>query len=174
MAQAQMRYARYDEAYVYGNVVRQPYPVPTHQEERRTRPETPKRHNPRVHRNRRKAFSITKGYAVFLTIACILTIAICVMYLSLQFSITSRSNRISNLRNQLADLTEANDSAYNALVDSVNIEQVRQFAVNELGLVHMSYGNIIEFERPNNDHVVVHYSIPRGGVLARTQSGILD
>lgn len=168
------RYQTQASSYVYGNVVYQPNHIPEHVEERPVRPEHKRRANPRVNHNRRKALSITKGYAIFLTIACILTVAICVMYLSLQFTITTRSSRISNLRSQLAELTEANDSAYNALIDSVNLEQVRQHAIHELGLIHISYANVVEFERPNNDHVVIHYSIPRGGVLARTQSRGLD
>ena len=122
--------------YVYGNTVRQAEPVPVRTP--KERPAQPKRTSRQVARNRNRAMSISPAYAVFLTVAAICAVLICVLYLNLQSDVVSRSEHVTALQEELADLTEANDTKYNAAADSVNLETVREKAMNEMGMVYAS------------------------------------
>ena len=72
--------------YVYGNVVPKQEPV---QEPRRQAHERPRRkESPQVQRNRRRAMGMNPGYVVFLSIAAVLCLVICVNYVKMQSRLT--------------------------------------------------------------------------------------
>ena len=152
--------------YVYGNTVRQAEPVPVRTP--KERPAQPKRTSRQVARNRNRAMSISPAYAVFLTVAAICAVLICVLYLNLQSDVVSRSEHVMALQEELADLTEANDTKYNAAADSVNLETVREKAMNEMGMVYASEGTVIEYDSPAGDYVKQSSDIPENGVLAKS------
>ena len=74
------------------------------------------------------------------------------------------------MQQELADLTEANDTAYNAATDSVNLEEVRSKAMNELGMVYAAQGTVIEYDSPTSDYVKQYSDIPKDGVLAQSKN----
>lgn len=154
--------------YVYGNAVRQAEPVP----ERMPRPQRDqtKRASRQVVKNRNRAMSISPAYAVFLAVAAVCAVLICVLYLNLQSDVMSRSERVTAMQEELADLTEANDTAYNATADSVNLETVRQKAMNEMGMVYASEGTVVEYDSPTEEYVKQYSDIPESGVLARSSN----
>ena len=135
--------------YVYGNTVRQAETLPrkTKSPYSQQREQT-KRTSSRVVKNRNRAMSISPAYAVFLTAAC--AVLICVLYLNLQSEVVSRSENVTAMQEQLADLTEANNTAYNSAADSVNLETVRDRAMNEMGMVYAAQGTIVEYDSPES------------------------
>ena len=114
--------------------------------------------------------SISPAYAVFLAAAAVCAVLICMLYLSLQSDVMSRSEHVTAMQEQLADLTEANDTLYNSAADSVNLETVRDKAMNEMGMVYASQGTVIEYESPAGDYVKQYSDIPESGVLARSSN----
>lgn len=152
--------------YVYGNAVRQAEPVP--ERAPKTRPSQPRRTSRQVVRNRNRAMSISPAYAVFLTVAAVCAVMVCVFYLNLQSDVVSRSEHITALQEELAGLTEANDTRYNAAADSVNLQTVQDRAVNEMGMVYASEGTVIEYDSPSRDYVKQYSEIPESGVLAQS------
>lgn len=155
--------------YVYGNVVRQAEPLPKRMPE--TRPENQKQHRQmsrQVAKNRHRAKSISPAYAVFLAVAAVCAVLVCMVYLSLQSEVVSRSEKVASMQEQLADLTEANDTAYNAAADSVNLVTVRDRAMNELGMVPEAEGSVVEYDRPSGEYVKQYSDIPESGVLAKS------
>lgn len=155
--------------YVYGNTVRQAETLP-----RKTKSpysqqgEQTKRTSSRVVKNRNRAMSISPAYAVFLTAAAVCAVLICVLYLNLQSEVVSRSENVTAMQEQLADLTEANNTAYNSAADSVNLETVRDRAMNEMGMVYAAQGTIVEYDSPEGDYVKQYNDIPESGVLAKS------
>ena len=121
-------------------------------------------------KNRNRAMSISPAYAVFLAVAAVCAVLICVLYLNLQADVRSRSEHVTAMQEQLADLTEANDTAYNAAADSVNLETVRQKAMNEMGMVYASEGTVVEYDSPAGEYVKQYNDIPESGVLAKSSS----
>lgn len=156
------------QAYVYGNTVRQPEVTPDRVPERR--PQSPKRTSSQVRRNRNKAMNMSPAYAVFLIVAAVFAVLICVSYLKLQSEIVNRSENISALREELSELTEENDTAYNAATDSVNLEEIRSKATNEMGMVYAAQGNVIEYDSPTSDYVKQYSDIPFDGVLTKSKN----
>ena len=165
---SQLKGRGYGEFYVYGNAVRQAEPIP--QRVPKARPQQPKRTSSQVVKNRNRAMSISPAYAVFLAAAAVCAVLICMLYLSLQSDVMSRSEHVTAMQEQLADLTEANDTLYNSAADSVNLETVRDKAMNEMGMVFASQGTVIEYESPAGDYVKQYSDIPESGVLARSSN----
>jgi len=149
------------QVYVYGNAVTQPDYRPEPKREPQPIPKVDRQ----IKKNRRRALNINAGYAVFLTVAAICTVMVCVFYLQLQSNILNRSAHISTLQEQLVELKEANTSSYHAILDSVNLEKVRAIAINEMGMVFAAYGHVIEFPSPTEIHVFQHNEIPTNGIL---------
>ena len=152
--------------YVYGNAVRQAEPLP-----KRMPGAQPEQHRPmsrQVAKNRHRAKSISPAYAVFLAVAAVCAVMVCMVYLSLQSEVVSRSEKVTAMQEQLADLTEANDTAYNAAADSVNLVTVRDRAMNELGMVPEAEGSVVEYDRPSGEYVKQYSDIPESGVLAKS------
>ena len=121
-----------------------------------------------VVKNRNRAMSISPAYAVFLAVAAVCAVMICMLYLSLQSDVMRRSEHVTAMQEELADLTEANNTLYNSAADSVNLETVRERAMNEMGMVYAAQGTVIEYESPSGDYVKQYSDIPESGVLARS------
>lgn len=155
--------------YIYGNTVRQAEALPKRREwEAQPRPEKRKKVSRQVQRNRRYALRMNPAYVAFLTIAAILALAACVWYLQVRAELTSRSENITSLQQQLADAREENTTRYNAVIDSVNLEDVRNKAINEMGMVYADQSQIITYQNPVNDYVKQYQNIPKSGVLAQS------
>lgn len=161
------RINRSGQMYVYGSAVPQPEVSPGKVWEREPgRDVTTSR---QVRKNRKRARSISPAYAAFLTGAAVFAVFICVMFLKLQTEIVNRSENITALQEELADLTEENDTAYQAAEDSVNLEEVRAKAINELGMVYAAQGSVVEYTGPESDSVTKYSDIPEDGVLAKSR-----
>lgn len=163
---SQLRGRSYGDFYVYGNAVRQADPVPARTPQ--ARPQQLKRTSSQVVKNRKRAMSISPAYATFLAAAAVCAVVICMLYLSLQSDVIRRSEHVAAMQEELADLTEANNTLYSSAADSVNLETVRQRAMNEMGMVYAAQGTVIEYSRPSGDYVKQYSSIPESGILARS------
>lgn len=155
------------QMYVYGNVAAKPVYAPGKEQKRRE--EEPKRKHKtssQVRKNRRQAMRMNPGYVLFLTTAAVLALVVCVHYVKLQSKITSRSENITVLQEELADMREENNTRYNSVMDSVNLEEVRERAQEVLGMVYASSEQVIEYTSPSSDYVKQYESIPEDGVLA--------
>ena len=155
------------QAYQYGNVVVQPDYVPERQES----PARPKKKVSRqVRKNRRQALHMNSAYVVFLAIAALVALIVCVNYVRLQSSITSRSKNITVLQKELADMKEENTTKYNAVMDSVNLDEIREKAEGELGMVYASPDQIVEYDDPATDYVKQYENIQEDGALAQSDN----
>lgn len=153
------------QMYVYGNVVTKP----AYEPKRYTKePEQPKRVSPQVRKNRRKALHISSGYVIFLAVAAVLALVICVNYVQLQSKITNHSKNITAMQEELADMKEENNTKYNAIMDSVNLDEIREKAQSELGMVYASSDQIVEYDNPASDYVKQYENIPEDGIIARS------
>ena len=152
------------QAYVYGNVVTKPAYEPRRQYEE---PQREKRTSSQVRRNRKKALHMSPGYVMFLTVAAVIALVVCINYVQLQAQITGRSKNITAMQEELAELREENTTRYNAVMDTVNLEEIRKKA-DKLGMVYATADQIVEYESPSSDSVNQYESIPESGVLAQS------
>jgi len=150
--------------YIYGNTVRRLEPEPQRRET--AQPEPPKRASRQVRKNRKRAMHMSAGYVAFLTIAAVMGLVVCVQFLQLRSQVTTRSKNIAAKQQELVSLKDENDTKYNNIMDSVSLEQVRERALNDLGMVYAQPGQVIEYQNPENDYVKQYEDIPQSGVLA--------
>ena len=147
-------------SYVYGNTVRKDVTVIQKPEKQ------PKEISQRVRNNRTKALHMSKRYVVFLAIAASVALFACVRYLQLQSEITERSKHITAMQIELEDAKEENTTRYNAIVNSMNLEVIRDKAMNELGMVYAEAGQVIEYQNPANHLITQYANIPESGNVA--------
>lgn len=153
------------QMYVYGNVVTKP----SYEPERRAQdPERKKAASRQVKRNRRKALRMNPGYVMFLAVAAVLALVVCVNYVKLQSRITSYSKNIAAMQEELADMKEENNTRYNSVIDSVNLEEVRTRAQENLGMVYASSEQVLEYNKTSADYVKQYEGIPKDGVIAQS------
>ena len=143
--------------YVYGNAV----PKPAYEPQRRTaEPERRQHVSRQVKQNRKKAMGINKAYVVFLSVAAILMLVVCVQYVQLRAELTNRSKNITALQEELANLNEANTTKYNAVMDSDIVKDLNE------KLVYANENQVVEYDNPDGDYIKQYEQIPDEGVVA--------
>lgn len=143
-----------DGYYVQGNTVRK---LDVTREIRR---EPQKKISNRTRKNRDKARHMSAGYVLFLCVALVVTGFILVNYIGLQSDITNSVENISRLEKQLNDLKLANDEEYSRITSSVDLEEIKRIAIQELGMQYAEEGQIISFASESNDYVKQIEDIP--------------
>ena len=112
-------------------------------------------------KNRERAKHMSAGYVLFLCAALIVTGIILTKYIGLQSDITNSVKHISTLEKQLNDLKLANDEEYSRITSSINLEEIRKVAIQELGMQYAEEGQIVSFASENNDYVKQMADIPQ-------------
>ena len=74
----------------------------------------------------------------------------------------SREKALNALNSQVLD--ELNET-----LDAVNLEEVRDKAINEFGMVYAAQGSVVEYTGPESDSVTQYSDIPKDGVLAKSK-----
>lgn len=142
--------------YVDGTAVRKLDSVP------QKRPQKKKRSSASLatRRNRERALQMNLGYVAFLTAAAVITVFMCVNFLQLQANKTRLQKEVTALAAQLdADILE-NDSDYNRIMTSVDMEHVKDVAMNELGMVPAKKSQIVTYEIDDSDYVRQYSDVP--------------
>lgn len=146
--------------YIDGNTVRKPQTRPVPDRQRQAEPEKKKVTSTRTRRNRARALQMSLGYVAFLTAAGLATLFVCVNYLKLQAQNTTYRNQAAALESQLADLKLENDTEYENALASVDMEQIRDIAINKLGMVYAGEEQVKTYESQNNDYVRQYSDVP--------------
>ena len=150
-----MAATRQNAYYVQGNTVRKARP----DQEIHRKPK--KKVNNSVRRNRDRAKNMNAGYVLFLWAALVATGIILVYYIGLQSDITNSVKNISTLERQLNSLKVANEEDYSRISSSVDLEEIRRIAIQELGMQYAQERQIISFASENNDYVKQMAEIPK-------------
>lgn len=149
-------------SYVYGNTAKKENSMRTNQSlaKKQTRVSS------RVQKNRKSALHMNKGYVVFLAVAAVVALFACVQYLQLQSEVTGRSKNIIALQRELETIKENNTTEYNSVMESMNLEEIRDKAVNEFGMVYAKEGQIVQYKDPTKRTMTRYSEIPESGIVA--------
>ncbi len=142
-------------AEVQGNVARQLYAVP----ERRERIDGPVEIPHRKRRVQKNTLSIP--YCMFLAVACVLTLTLGAYYLEQQALSTSSQKKIASLESELAELKKVNADDLNRIETSVNLEEIRDIAINELGMIYATEENVVLYKNTKQNYVSQYDSVPQ-------------
>lgn len=140
--------------YVQGNTVRKIDVT------REIRQEPQRKISNRTRKNRDKARHMSAGYVLFLCAALVVTGFILVNYIALQSDITNSVEHISRLEKELNDLKLSNDEEYSRITSSVDLEEIKRIAIQELGMQYAEEGQIISFVSESSDYVKQMEDIP--------------
>lgn len=147
-------------AYVEGNTVRKLNTLPE-REHREVREREENRQAERAARaNRQKAMQMSPGYILFLTMAVLMTVAVCIGYIQLQSEINGRMRNIATLESQILDLKTDNDATLKRIETSVNLDDIKNVAMNEMGMVYPGEDQIVYFTVDTSDYMNQYQDIP--------------
>ncbi len=154
-----------NEYYVEGNAVRRMEAMPDYRQERRERQEREREEELRrqrrvARRNQEKALRMSKSYVVFLIMASVVFASFAGMYIKLQSEITTRMKTIASLESQITDLKADNDEAYKRISTSVDLDSIKNTAINELGMFYATEDQIIYYTVENDDYMNQYSEIP--------------
>lgn len=117
--------------------------------------------HPRVHHTRReKVRYLSIGYSLFLAAASIVALWVCAGYLKMQADNSARMKNIAALEAQLSEMKAENDDEYNRVTTSVDLEEIRETAINELGMVYAEADQVILYNSQGSDYVRQYEEIP--------------
>lgn len=114
-----------------------------------------------VRRHKVKAAPMNKGYIAVMTIALVVVCTVLMSYIKLQSDITNHITNISKLESQLNEMKLANDETYTKIMSSVDLEEIKRIAVNELGMKYAKEGQVVEYTGEGNDYVRQYSDIPK-------------
>lgn len=126
--------------------------------------------NTRSRREDAHTAKMNKPYVAFLAIAAVVVLFACVQYLQLQSTITARSQQITSLQRELAKEKEENTTRYNAMVSYMNLEEIRDIAMNKFGMVYAKPGQVVTYVSPDASSVTQYFGIPENGVVASSNA----
>ena len=156
--------------YIDGNTVRRyeaaPKPPPEkdprqEQEERKAR-ERKRLAKQAAKASQQRAMRMSPGYILFLSAAMVLTVAVCAVLLKMQADSRNHMDQIAALENQILELKTKNDAARNKIERSINLKQVRDIAINQMGMRYPTQDQIIYFEVDEDDYMNQYQDIPQG------------
>jgi hypothetical protein len=104
-------------------------------------------------KNRDRALYMNLGYVVFLVAALVSAAVILIGYIRVQSDIVLSVQNISAMESELNSLKLSNDEEYNRAINSMDLEEIRQIAIGELGMRYAKEGQIINVTGEGSDYV---------------------
>lgn len=138
--------AKYSNQYQYSNAARRLGEIPD------------ERSYKKVYARPHKGQGI--GYVFFVAVALTITAFLLMGYVSLRSDITNRLEHISALETQLNDLKLENDATYSRINSNMDLEEIRNTAINELGMTYAKEGQTETFTSKDGDYVRQLAQIP--------------
>ncbi len=149
-----------NQAYVTGTAARKLAPAPERDPriERRWQEE-------REYQNREESILGFRRNIDFLTvamlgIALVVICALAIQYLSVSANITEVDKAINSLEDELFALSQENDSRLANIAADVDLNEVYEVAVGEMGMVFPNHNQIIEFSYADTGYVRQYSAIP--------------
>ena len=111
-------------------------------------------------KNREKARFMSFGRVAFL-IACVGMVGVLLYgYLTLQSANTAAAAEVAALESQLNAMKLDNDEEYSRIMSSVNLEEIKIRAIEELGMQYAQEGQVIEVPCAADDYVRQYQAMP--------------
>lgn len=122
---------------------------------------------PQEHRVRRqepgrkaKKAQMTPAFLTGMTVLCAATVAMIVGFLYLKEKITEQKRDIALLETQIDDLKQDNDAYYNKLIASVDLDAIRDAAMNRLGMKYADESQIRYYDTDGSSYVRQYQEVP--------------
>lgn len=146
--------------FVDGNTVRKAEAEPDHQRKQQQREERRRKNQKAARRNQERELRMNRGHLVFLSIAVGITCLVSAAYIHLQSNITTRMNNISALESEISNLKTDNDTTLKRINTSIDMSQIKEQAMGELGMVYATQEQIAYYSINDTDYMTQYSDIP--------------
>ena len=103
---------------------------------------------------------MNRNYVAFLSVCVGLVAISSVSLIRMQSQFTQRKERIANLESQITDLKATNDAKYKDIITNVNLDYIKDAAVNELGMSYAAENQLIYYSVDNDNFMDQYSDIP--------------
>ena len=134
--------------------------LPTREQREREKREDAKRRQKITDRRRAAALRKNRILTGYMIIAVILTCLMLVGYVGLQTSVSTRMNRIASLENELSTVNADNSAAESRIATTTNLIEIKDKAINELGMVYATNSQIVYYSVDGSDYMSQYQDIP--------------
>ena len=153
--------AKYQTIYIEeGNTVRKLQPEVEYEEIRRKRIQEDERRK----RERRRAKQLRqrkkKLYSIYATMAIVFCVCFFVGYIYLQTQVNERTDSIAKLETQISTIKADNGATEARINTAANLANVRNTALNELGMVYANADQIVYYDMETSDYMNQYNKIP--------------
>lgn len=143
-----------NQAYIRGNVITKENVVEEMNKPYRTV-------DARIIRNREKTKRLSFGYVLFITLAFVLMGATLISYIKVKSELTIATGQVASMESKLNDLKLTNDEELERIEASVNLEEIKRIAVEELGMTYAKAGQVVTISDEGNDYVRQMEELPQ-------------
>lgn len=154
-ANARMKYE-----YIDGNTVRElePYAIPKQRELERRREAQRKA---KIRHNRQRQMAIDAGFMLFLTVAVIATLLVCINFIKLKADVERATTQVAQKQEEIIDLRAKNDAAYNRVLTSINLDAIKKVALEEYGMVPAGKDQISTYRSNEEDYMTQYKAVTK-------------
>ncbi len=146
--------------YVDGSVVRKVQPEQSYGQTGKNQTKKRQKTSRATRKNRERALQMNFGYVLFLAAAGAITVFMCVNYLKLQAENTKLRREVTSLEVNLDEAKLENDADYNRIMANVDMEHVKDVAINKLGMDYAKKGQIVTYSGIDSDYVRQYTDVP--------------
>lgn len=104
-------------------------------------------------KNREKAKHMSLGYVAFLITALMVAGVVLIGYIRLQADINSISRKITAQEREINSLRIENAEALTRIESSLDLEEIKKVAIQELGMTYPKEGQIVTYEGAEYDYM---------------------
>ena len=103
---------------------------------------------------------INLRYIIFLTCAILVSSFILIYYIEIQSEVLGKLKTISVLESELNSLKIENANKMAEIQNNINLNEIKQIAISELGMRYPDESQIIYYKNNNSDYVRQYGDIP--------------
>ncbi|MBQ9028897.1 MAG: hypothetical protein IJ110_09050 [Lachnospiraceae bacterium] len=104
-------------------------------------------------KSRRLAAQMNLRFVMFMgVLIAVMTLSL-IGYIKLKSDISATNKEISSLESDLTELRATNNEIYNELIGNIDLEQVRQIAIEEFGMHYADQDQIVVYSESKGDSV---------------------
>ncbi|MBE5916785.1 MAG: hypothetical protein E7273_08075 [Pseudobutyrivibrio ruminis] len=134
--------------------------LPTREQREREKREEAIRRQKLTDRRRVAALRKNRLLTGYMIVAVIMTCVMLVGYVALQTNVTTRMNHIASLENELSNVNADNKAAESRIAMTTNLSEIKDKAINELGMVYATSSQIVYYNVDGTDYMSQYQDIP--------------
>lgn len=103
------------------------------------------------------------GFLFFLAVVCIAILVTGVQFLQMKSEVTAKTKAVANLEAELSSLKADNDAYYSQVMASVDLDDIKQKAIEKLGMKYPSDKQIMTYKTERSSYVRQYQDIDDTG-----------